>query len=309
MTRLTVLCGGLGGSRFVDALARAAGPESVTAIGNVGDDVEPLGLHVSPDLDTVLYTLAGLLDEERGWGVRDETTSALRMAEALGAETWFTLGDRDIGLHLVRTALLREGRPLSETFAYLADRLGVGVRLLPATDDRLRTFLETPEGELDFQTWFVRRRHADRVLGVRFDGAEAARPAPGVLDAVADADTVFLAPSNPFVSIGPILAVPGLREAVAARREHVAAVSPIVAGEAVRGPLAGMLSSLGHEPTAVGVARLYVDVAGTFVLDEGDAALAPEVEALGLRAVVAPVVMIDPEMREDVGRAVLEAVR
>jgi len=309
MTRLTVLCGGLGGSRFVDALARAAGPESVTAIGNVGDDVEPLGLHVSPDLDTVLYTLAGLLDEERGWGVRDETTSALRMAEALGAETWLTLGDRDIGLHLVRTALLREGRPLSETFAYLADRIGVDVRLLPATDDRLRTFLETPEGELDFQTWFVRRRHADRVLGVRFDGAEAARPAPGVLDAVADADTVFLAPSNPFVSIGPILAVPGLREAVAARREHVAAVSPIVAGEAVRGPLAGMLSSLGHEPTAVGVARLYVDVAGTFVLDEGDAALAPEVEALGLRAVVAPVVMIDPEMREDVGRAVLEAVR
>ena len=309
MTRLTVLCGGLGGSRFVDALARAAGPESVTAIGNVGDDVEPLGLHVSPDLDTVLYTLAGLLDEERGWGVRDETTSALRMAEALGAETWFTLGDRDIGLHLVRTALLREGRPLSEAFAYLADRLGVGVRLLPATDDRLRTFLETPEGELDFQTWFVRRRHADLVLGVRFDGAEAARPAPGVLDAVADADTVFLAPSNPFVSIGPILAVPGLREAVAARREHVAAVSPIVAGEAVRGPLAGMLSSLGHEPTAVGVARLYVDVAGTFVLDEGDAALAPDVEALGLRAVVAPVVMIDPEMREDVGRAVLEAVR
>ena len=309
MTRLTVLCGGLGGSRFVDALARAAGPESVTAIGNVGDDVEPLGLHVSPDLDTVLYTLAGLLDEERGWGVRDETTSALRMAEALGAETWFTLGDRDIGLHLVRTALLREGRPLSETFAYLADRIGVDVRLLPATDDRLRTFLETPEGELDFQTWFVRRRHADRVLGVRFDGAEAARPAPGVLDAVADADTVFLAPSNPFVSIAPILAVPGIREAVAARREHVAAVSPIVAGEAVRGPLAGMLSSLGHEPTAVGVARLYVDVAGTFVLDEGDAALAPEVEALGLRAVVAPVVMIDPEMREDVGRAVLEAVR
>ena len=309
MTRLTVLCGGLGGSRFVDALARAAGPESVTAIGNVGDDVEPLGLHVSPDLDTVLYTLAGLLDEDRGWGVRDETTSALRMAEALGAETWFTLGDRDIGLHLVRTALLREGRPLSETFAYLADRIGVDVRLLPATDDRLRTFLETPEGELDFQTWFVRRRHADRVLGVRFDGAEAARPAPGVLDAVADADTVFLAPSNPFVSIGPILAVPGLREAVAARRERVAAVSPIVAGEAVRGPLAGMLASLGHEPTAVGVARLYADVAGTFVLDEADAALAPDVEALGLRAVVAPVVMIDPEMREDVGRAVLEAVR
>jgi LPPG:FO 2-phospho-L-lactate transferase len=191
----------------------------------------------------------------------------------------------------------------------LAARLGVGVRLLPVTDDRLRTFLDTPAGELDFQTWFVRRRHADRVLGVRFEGAGKARPAPGVLGAIAEADTVFLAPSNPFVSIAPILAVSGVREAVAARREAVVAVSPIVAGEAVRGPLAGMLESLGHEPTAVGVARLHADVAGTLVLDEADAALAPEVEAAGLRAVVAPVVMIDPEMREDVGRAVLEAVR
>src|SRR5262245_40043540 len=226
--RLTVLCGGLGGSRFVDALARAAGPEAVTAIGNVGDDVDALGLHVSPDLDTVLYTLAGLLDETRGWGVRDETYSALATADALGAETWFTLGDRDIGLHLVRTALLREGRPLSEAFDVLAARLGVGVRLLPVTDDPLRTYLETPAGELDFQTWFVRRRHADRVLGVRFDGAEDARPAPGVLDAIAGADTVFLAPSNPFVSIAPILAVPGVREALVARRDSVVAVSPIV---------------------------------------------------------------------------------
>src|SRR5215218_7584947 len=180
MKRLTVLCGGLGGSRFVDSLARAGGPEAVTAIGNVGDDVEPFGLHVSPDLDTVLYTLAGLLDEERGWGVRDETYSALRAAESLGAETWFTLGDRDIGLHLVRTTLLREGRSLSQAFAYLAEALGVAVRLLPVTDDRLRTLVETPDGELDFQTWFVRRRHADRVLGLRFDGADAARPAPGV---------------------------------------------------------------------------------------------------------------------------------
>lgn len=309
MDRLTVLCGGLGGSRFVDSLARAAGAEAVTAIGNVGDDVEPFGLHVSPDLDTVLYTLAGLLDEERGWGVRDETYSALRTAESLGAETWFTLGDRDIGVHLVRTAMLRDGRSLSQAFAYLAAALGVAVRLLPVTDDRLRTLVETPEGELDFQTWFVRRRHADRVVGVRFDGAEAARPAPGVLDAIAEADVVFLAPSNPFVSLAPILAVPGVREAVAARRQHVAAVSPIVAGEAVRGPLAGMLESLGHEPTAVGVAQLHADVAGTFVLDEADAALAPQVEALGVRAVVAPVVMMDPEMRESIGRAVLAAVQ
>ena len=306
--RLAVLCGGLGGSRFVDALARAAGPEAVTAIGNVGDDVEILGLHVSPDLDTVLYTLAGLLDEERGWGVREETYGALRMAEALGGETWFTLGDHDIGLHLVRTERLRAGRPLSAVYAELAASLGVRVRLLPASDDPVRTVLDTPAGELDFQTWFVRRRHADAVRAVRYEGAAAAHPAPGVLDAIAGAETVFFAPSNPFVSIGPILAVEALREAVAARRERVAAISPLVAGKALRGPLAGMLASLGHEPTALGVARLYADFASTFVLDPADADFAPAVEALGLRAVVSPVVMVAREVRGEVGRAILEAV-
>ena len=227
-----VLCGGLGGSRFVDALARAAGPEQVTAVVNVGDDVEILGLHVSPDLDTVLYTLAGLLDEERGWGVRDETTNALQAAGRLGGETWFTLGDRDIGLHLVRSRLLREGVPLSEATRRLTESLGVGVRLLPASDDPVRTFLTTPAGELDFQTWFVARRHADAVTAVRYEGAEDARPAPGVLEAIAAAEIVFLAPSNPFVSILPILAVPGVREALAGKR--VVAVSPLVGGHALQ---------------------------------------------------------------------------
>jgi LPPG:FO 2-phospho-L-lactate transferase len=308
MRPLTVLCGGLGGSRFVDALARAAGPGAVTAIGNVGDDVEVLGLHVSPDLDTVLYTLAGLLDEERGWGVADETYGALTMAGALGADTWFTLGDRDIGLHLVRTELLRAGAPLSAVFERLAAALGVRVRLIPASDDPVRTLVETPARELDFQTWFVRRRHEDPVRGVRYDGAAQASPAPGVVDAIAAADLVFLAPSNPFVSIEPILAVPHIREALAARNGPVVAVSPIVGGKAVRGPLAGMLASLGHEPTALGVARLYADVASAFVIDPADAELAPAIEALGLRAIVTPVVMVAPAARRDVGRAVLEAV-
>ena len=189
---IAILCGGLGGSRCVDSLARAAGPEAVTAIGNVGDDVEILGLHVSPDLDTVLYTLAGLLDEERGWGVRDETYSALAMVGALGGETWFTLGDRDIGLHLVRTRWLREGIPLSEVTFRLAQALGVRVRLLPVTDDPLRTKIETEGGELDFQEWFVGRGHRDAVQGVRFAGAEDATPAPGVLNAIEDADLVDL---------------------------------------------------------------------------------------------------------------------
>jgi LPPG:FO 2-phospho-L-lactate transferase len=284
----------------VDALARAVGPEQVTAVVNVGDDVEILGLHVSPDLDTVLYTLAGLLDEERGWGVRDETTNALELAGRAGGETWFTLGDRDIGLHLVRSRLLREGVPLSEATRRLTESLGVDVRLLPASDDPVRTFLTTPAGELDFQTWFVARRHADEVTAVRYEGAEEARPAPGVLEAIAAAEVVFLAPSNPFVSILPILAVPGVREALAGKR--VVAVSPLVAGRALRGPLAAMMASLGHEPGVRGIAAVYEGIATDIVVDPADAGELPG-------AVVAPIVMVAPESRAEVGMAVLEAVR
>lgn len=308
MARYAVLCGGLGGSRFVDSLARAAGPEAVTAIGNVGDDVEVLGLHVSPDLDTVLYTLAGVLDEERGWGVRDETYNALRTAERLGGETWFTLGDRDVGLQLVRTERLRAGEPLSAVFETLAAALGVAVRLLPVSDDPVRTVLSTAAGDLDFQTWFVRRRHEDDVLAVRYERAEAAKPAPGVLEAVREADVVFLAPSNPFVSIGPILAVRGVAEALSERAGPIVALSPLVGGRALRGPLTDMLASLGHEPSALGVARLYEEITSAFVLDPADAALVPEIEALGVRAIVLPIIMVDPEQREEVGRAVLEAL-
>ncbi len=283
----------------MDALARAAGPEQVTAIVNVGDDVEVLGLHVSPDLDTVLYTLSGLLDEVRGWGVRDETTNALQTAERLGEELWFILGDRDIGLHLVRSRLLRDGVPLSEVTRRLVGMLGVAVRLLPASDDPVRTFVTTPDGELDFQTWFVRRQHADKVTAVRYGGAEAARPAPGVLEAIAGAEIVFLAPSNPFVSIGPILAVPGIREALAGKR--VVAVSPLVAGQALRGPLARMMASLGHDPGVRGIAALYEGLATDVVVDPVDAGELPG-------ALVAPIVMVAPESRAEVGRAVLEAL-
>jgi LPPG:FO 2-phospho-L-lactate transferase len=296
---ITVLCGGLGGSRFVDALAQAAGAENVTAVGNVGDDVEILGLHVSPDLDTVLYTLAGLLDEERGWGVREETYGALELAGRLGGETWFTLGDRDIGLHLIRTRLLREGVPLSEVTRHLCERLEVGVKLLPATDDRLRTKLTTSAGELDFQDWFVRRGHRDDVLALRYEGAESARPAPGILEAVAGAQVVFVAPSNPFVSIFPILAVPGIREALATKR--VVALSPLVGGKALRGPLESMMASLGHEPGVAGIAALYADLDAELVVDPVDAQELP-------RAVACPIVMVDADVRAEVGRAVLEAV-
>ena len=295
-----VLCGGLGGSRFVDALTQAAGAERVTAIVNVGDDVEILGLHVSPDLDTVLYTLAGLLDEERGWGVKDETTNALQLAARLGGEDWFTLGDRDIGLHLVRTRLLREGVPLSEVTRRLCERLGVGTTLLPASDDPVRTYLTTPAGELDFQTWFVGRRHADEVLGVRYEGAESRGPGAGRPRGASPRRTRSSSrPRIPFVSVQPILAVPGIRDALAGKR--VVAVSPLVGGKALRGPLAEMMASLGHEPGVRGIAALYAGIATDVLVDPVDAAELPE-------ALVAPIVMVDPLSRAEVGRGVLEAV-
>jgi LPPG:FO 2-phospho-L-lactate transferase len=300
--KLVVLAGGLGGSRCVDALARAAGPEAVTVVGNVGDDLDFLGLHVSPDLDTVLYTLAGLLDEERGWGVRDESYNALQTAKTLGEETWFTLGDRDLGLHLARTRLLRSGLPLSEVMTRLAAALGVRVRILPATDDPLGTKIETADGEIDFQEWFVGRRHADPVRGVRYEGSDDARPAPGVLEAIGEADLVVIAPSNPYVSVFPILAVSGIRDALRARR--VAALSPLVSGKALRGPLAEMMASLGHEPTARGVAGLYGDLVDTFVVDPEDGNLAADIPG----AIVCPIVMVEPERRAEVGRKLLEAL-
>jgi LPPG:FO 2-phospho-L-lactate transferase len=300
--RIVVLAGGLGGSRCVDSLARATATEAVSAIGNVGDDLELWGLHISPDLDTILYTLAGRLDEERGWGVRGETYEALAAAREAGEETWFTLGDRDLELHRLRTELLRKGEPLSEVTRHLCETMGVGVRLIPATDDRLRTKIQTSEGELDFQDWFVRRGHADRVDGVRFEGADAARPAPGALEAIAEADVVIIAPSNPFVSVQPILAVSEIRAALAEKR--VAAVSPLIGGVALRGPLAEMMVSLGHEPSAAGVREVYGDLVDVFVLDRTDEALVDEIPG----AVVCDTVMVAPERRAEVGRGLLEAI-
>jgi LPPG:FO 2-phospho-L-lactate transferase len=297
-----VLAGGLGGSRCVHALAGAVGAGNVTAVGNVGDDLEMWGLHVSPDLDTIMYTLAGLLDEERGWGVRGDTYEAMGVAEQAGRETWFTLGDQDAGLHILRTRMLKKGEPLSTVTRKLAEGLGVGVHLLPATDDRLRTKIRIPHGELDFQEWFVKRRHADRVDGVAFEGAGEARPAPGVLEAIAEAELVVIAPSNPFVSIHPILAVPGIEAALGEKR--VAAISPLVGGRALRGPLAEMMASLGHEPGAAGVHALYGDLASVFVLDREDEALAGEIPG----AVVCDTVMVAPERRAEVGRGILEAI-
>ena len=269
--KVALLAGGFGGARFAQALVEALGGENVTVIGNVGDDVEVLGLHISPDLDSVLYTLAGVFDTERGWGRRDETWNALDTAADLGAENWFGIGDRDIGLHLVRTEALRRGEPLSAITQRLTAALGVAATLLPATDDRLRTWLETPAGDFPFQEWFVARGHRDEVDAVRFEGVGTARPAPGVLDALDSAEAILIAPSNPFVSIEPILAVAEIRAALAQRRVPAVAVSPLIGGRTVKGPADRMLARLAGGTSPAHVAACYPGLIDALVIDEADA--------------------------------------
>lgn len=304
--RITVLAGGVGAARFLDGLCRVVDPAAVTVVCNVGDDFEWRGLHVSPDIDTVIYTLAGL-EGEQGWGRRGDAFALLGELEALGEEPWFRIGDRDAATHLWRSERLRSGEPLSAVTAELARRRGLRCRLLPVSDDPHPTVVVTPEGELSFQDYFVRGRASATVTGLRFPGAAEARPAPGVIEAIAEADAVIVAPSNPFVSIGPLLAVPGVREALEGARGVRLAVSPIVGGAAVKGPAAAMLRSLGHEVSALGVARLHAGLLDVFVLDAIDAALAGAIEELGLSAVVCDTLMTSGERREALARRVVEA--
>jgi LPPG:FO 2-phospho-L-lactate transferase len=303
---VTVLSGGVGGARFVRGVVDVAGADATSVIGNVGDDVELLGLHVSPDLDAILYALAGLADEQRGWGRSGETWQALEAVGSLGGENWFALGDRDLGLHLVRTQALRAGEPLSAVTARLAEALGVSARLLPATDDRLRTWLETPGGEFPFQEWFVARGHRDEVDALRFEGEEAARPAPGVLDALADADLILLAPSNPYVSVGPILAVRELRDALAGRRVPCVAVSPLIGGHAVKGPADRMLQRLAGGTSPRHVAQCYEGLIDALVVDEADA---DDLDGLGeVRPIVTRTLMSDADARRRLAEVALGAV-
>ncbi len=300
-----MLSGGVGGARFVRGVVDVAGADATTVIGNVGDDVEVLGLHVSPDLDSILYALAGLADERRGWGREGETWRALESAAALGGESWFALGDLDLGLHLVRTQALRAGEPLSAVTARLAAALGVGTRLLPATDDRLRTWLETPAGPFPFQEWFVARGHRDEVDAVRFEGGAAARPAPGTLEALARADLILLAPSNPYVSLGPILAVQALHDALAARRVPCVAVSPLIGGRAGKGPADRMLRRLAGGTSPRQVTDCYKGLVDAIVVDEADA---DDLDGLGeVRPIVTRTLMVDVESRRRLAEAALRA--
>ncbi|MCK6212732.1 2-phospho-L-lactate transferase [Georgenia sp. EYE_87] len=301
---VTLLAGGVGGAKLAQGLDRAT--SALTVVVNTGDDAVIYGLSISPDLDTVMYTLAGIADPQNGWGVAGDTYATLEAMARLGQDTWFRLGDRDIATHVLRTARLRAGVPLSTATAELASALGVRPRLFPMTDDAVATLVDTPAGRLEFQEYFVARRHADEVLGVVLDGVERAAPAPGVLEAL-DADVVVIAPSNPFVSIGPVLAVPGVRDALAASGARRVAVSPIVGGHALKGPAAAMLAAMGHEVSALGVARLYAGLADVYVIDERDRPLAPAVEELGMTAMVTRTVMGGPEDRERLAREILAA--
>jgi LPPG:FO 2-phospho-L-lactate transferase len=314
---LVALCGGVGAARILSGLVRVVPGDEITAIVNVGDDMVLHGLSISPDLDTVTYTLAGMDNRETGWGVAGESWAVMGELARLGGEDWFRLGDRDLATHLFRTGRLAAGEPLSAVTAALCERRGIAVRMLPVTDDPLRTRVTLadrsvlgPAGtEVGFQDYFVRLAHDVAVRGVRFEGADDARPAPGVMDALERAGTIVVCPSNPVVSIGPLLAVPGVEDALRARRPDVVAVSPIVAGTALKGPADRLLRELGTEPSVIGVARWYASWVGTLVIDEADAAHAVAVEAEGVRCLVAPTIMSSPERAADLAKVVLGAGR
>jgi LPPG:FO 2-phospho-L-lactate transferase len=306
---IAALAGGVGAARLLRGLVEVVPPSGITAIVNTGDDTNLHGLHIAPDLDTVMYTLADAINPETGWGLAGETWRVMESLERLGGVTWFRLGDQDLATHCYRTQRLAEGAALSEVTGELARSFGVGVTLLPVTDDPLRTRLQLVDGpEVGFQEYFVHRKHDVAVEGVRFEGAEQARPAPGVVEALDLATTIIVCPSNPVVSIDPLLAVPGVVDHLRRRRERIVGVSPIIAGKALKGPADRLLTEMGFESSAVGVARWYASWVGTLVIDEADADLAPVVEAEGVRCVVAPTVMSTVDRSADLCRTVLDAV-
>jgi LPPG:FO 2-phospho-L-lactate transferase len=304
---ITTLAGGVGAARFLSGLLQVVAPGDCTAIVNVGDDVELHGLWISPDLDTVTYTLAGAIDPERGWGLAGETWHAMEALARYGGVTWFNLGDRDLATHLYRTHRRREGATLSAVTAEITASWGLGLRVLPVSDDRIETrvVLAASGEEINFQEYFVKHHHGVPVSSVRFVGVESAAPGPDVIAAIEQADTIVVAPSNPIVSIDPVLAVPGVREAVAARRDRTVAISPIIGGAALKGPADRMLVELGHESSAIGVARHYQDLISVLVVDGADAELAPAIEALGVRCVVTDTIMRTPERAAALARTTI----
>ena len=304
---IVVLAGGVGAARFLQGLVQVVPQERLTAIVNTGDDRDFYGLHVSPDLDIVMYTLAGVVDETHGWGIRDDTYYTMQQLTRYGNEDWFMLGDRDLATHIHRTNLLRQGKTLSEVTGELRRFFGLKMRILPMTDQPVATHIQTPAGLLHFQEYMVKRRCADEVQDVVFVGANESRPAPGVLDAIKEAEAILIAPSNPIVSIGSILAVPGIHDVLHEASGMVVAVSPIVSGAPIKGPADKLMRGLGMEVSAVGVARCYRDFLDVMVIDEQDKHLLGEIEDLGIPAVATNTIMRDNAAKAALARTVLEA--
>jgi LPPG:FO 2-phospho-L-lactate transferase len=303
----TVLAGGVGASRFLQGLVQVVDPAAVTSISNTGDDVDMFGLHVSPDVDIVIYALAGVVNPETGWGIEGDTFVTADALKRFGYERWFNLGDRDMAMAIHRTRLLREGRLMHDIIAELTAAWDLQTTILPMSNERIETRIIGDEGEIAFQDYMVKLGTEPEVREIKFAGIESSRPAPGVLEALTEAETVIIAPSNPLVSIGPILAVPGVHEALSATQATKVAVSPIIAGDVVKGPAAKMMRSLGHEVSAVGVAEIYRDFLDVMVIDEQDRDLAPRVEALGMRCVVTDTMMTSDERKAELARDILEA--
>jgi LPPG:FO 2-phospho-L-lactate transferase len=301
----TALAGGVGASKLLLGLYEILDPRDLTIIVNTGDDIILHGLKISPDLDIVTYTLAGVVDPAKGWGFRGETFHALERLAIYGRPNWFNLGDRDLATHIHRTAILAEGKSLSKAADSIRMALGVRARILPMSDDPIPTIIESSEGPLHFQEYLVKRRSRPIVRGIRFDGARSARPAPGVLDAISGAGRIIICPSNPLISIGPILAVPRVRERLRLQKENVFAVCPLVGGKSLKGPSDKMLAQIGYEPTALSVAKLYADFVGTFIIDPADKSQAAAISALGMKVAILPTVMKTRAQKRNLARALL----
>ena len=304
--KIAALAGGVGASKLLFGLYEAMEPAALSIIVNTGDDIELHGLKISPDLDIVTYSLAGIVDPAKGWGIRGETFHALKRLAGYGRANWFNLGDRDLATHIHRTALLAEGKTLSQAAESIRIALGVKARILPMSNDPVPTVIESNEGPMHFQKYLVKRRAEPTVKNIRFAGAGSARPAPGVLEAISEAGRIIICPSNPLISIGPILAIPLVREQLRARKRDVLAVCPLVGGKSLKGPSDKMLAQQGHEATALGVAKLYADFTGTFVIDPVDRTQAAAISALGMKVAIVPTVMKTRSQKRNLARALLE---
>jgi LPPG:FO 2-phospho-L-lactate transferase len=303
--KIVALAGGVGGSKLLLGLYRVMDPADLTIIVNTGDDIVMHGLHVSPDPDIITYTLAGVVNEQTGWGLSGETFGVAEGLARYGRPVWFKLGDRDLATHIHRTALLKDGATLSQAIESTRTALGVRARILPMSDDPVPTMLRTDQGRMHLQDYLVRRRCEPKLISIHFDGVERAQPAPGVIEAIDKADGIVISPSNPLISIGPILAVPGIREALRRRRGDVAAVCPLVGGKSLKGPSDKMMAELGHDVSAAGVASLYRDICSTLIIDEADEAASDAVAGMAIRPVVRPTVMRTLADKERLARSVL----